>query len=219
MTIKLNAKKREVFGKKVKIGRDRGELPIIVYGAKSPAMAFSVNAAEFGKVWNEAGESSVVELACANESKDVLIHDVQFDPVRGQAIHADFLVIDKDKKIEVPVPLVFDGVASAVKELACNLVKVLHEIQVEALPRDLPRDIKVDISVLTTLDSRILIKDLTLPAGVALISNPEEVVASITEAGEEVVEEETPVDLSAIEVEKKGKTEEEGGGEVASESE
>jgi hypothetical protein len=35
-------------------------------------------------------------------------------------------------------------------------------------------------------------------------------VASITEAGEEVKEEEIPVDLSAIEVEQKGKKEEEG---------
>ncbi len=77
------------------------------------------------------------------------------------------------------------------------------------MPKDLPHDLKVDISLLTNLDSRIVAKDIALPLGVDLISKPEEVLASIAQAVEEK-EEEAPVDLTAIEVEKKGKEVKEG---------
>jgi len=76
------------------------------------------------------------------------------------------------------------------------------------LPKNLPHDIVVDVSSLKTLEDQILVSDLKLPAGVTVTVSPEEVVVSVTEAGEEVVEEEAPADLSSIEVEKKGKVEE-----------
>jgi len=141
---------------------------------------------------------------------DVLIHEVQYHPIKGQPIHVDFYVVQKDKKIEVDVPLVFEGVAPAVKELGGNLVKVMHELPIEVLPKDLPHDIKVDVSGLATFESQILVKDIKLPSGVTVLAELEEVVVSISKAGEEVVVEEAPIDLSQIEVEKKGKQEEEG---------
>lgn len=207
MSIKLNAKNREVFAKKLKGVREDGWLPVVVYGAKTENNSFIVDVVEFGRVFKEAGESSMVSLVTEDGEKDILIHDVQFHPTSGKPIHADLLVIDRNKKVEVPVPLVFEGVAPAIKELGGNLVKVLHEIQVEALPKDLPHDIMVDISSLVDLDSQILAKDLKLPNGVSLMIDPDDVVASISQAGEEVVEETEPTDLSAIEVEKKGKEE------------
>ncbi len=209
MIIKLSAKKREVFGKKLAKNRLAGELPVIVYGGKAKAESFLVDTIEFKKVLTQAGESSIIALDCAGVNKDALIHEVQVHPINGEPVHADFLVVDKNKPIVVSVPLIFEGVAPAVK-LGGNLVKVLHEVEIEALPKDLPHDLKIDISVLTDLDSQILIKDIVLPAGVTMQNEAEEVVASISEAGETVVEEAVEaVDLSAIEVEKKGKKEEE----------
>src|SRR3989344_8055656 len=90
-----------------------------------------------------------------------------------------------------------------------TLVRVLHELKVEALPLEIPHSISVDISALATLESQILVKDLKVPAGAKVLNDPEEVVAAISVAKEEPVEE-APVDLSAIEVEKKGKKDEEG---------
>jgi len=211
MTIKLTAKKREIFGKKLDKNRLAGELPIVVYGAKAKPESFLVDMIEFKKVLNQAGESSIIALDLAGASKDALIHEVQVHPITGEPIHADFLIVDKNKPIIVNVPLVFEGIAPAIKELGGNLIKVLHEVEIEALPKDLPHDLRVDISVLKDLDSQVLIKDIILPAGVTMQNPAEEVVASISEAGEEVVEEATTeaVDLSAIEVEKKGKKEEE----------
>jgi large subunit ribosomal protein L25 len=105
--------------------------------------------------------------------------------------------------------------APAEKNLSAMIVKVMYELEIEALPKDLPHEITVDLSSLTDLDSRITVGDIKLPAGVKTDVDPEEVIASVSVAGEEVDEEEGSVDLSAIEVEKKGKTEEGGEGESA----
>jgi len=206
--LKLAAKLRQNFGKKVKAERAAGEVPAVVYGEKKETKAISVNLAEFKKVLSQAGESTIISLDLDGESHDVLIHEVQFAPLSGFPIHVDFYLISQDKELEVAIPLIFEGVSIAVKELGGSLVKVLHELEISALPKNLPHDIKIDISILTDLDSQILIKDLKLPAGVTALADPEEVVASIAEAGEEVIEEVAPVDLSSIEVEKKGKQEE-----------
>jgi len=205
---KLAAKLREALGKQTIGLREAGEIPAVVYGGKEETKSIVVNAIEFKKVLRGAGESSIVSLDLADKKLDVLIHEVQTDPISGEPIHIDFYVVSQDKELEVDVPLVFEGVSPAVK-LGGSLVKVLHELAVSALPKNLPHDIKVDVSVLTDMDSQILVKDLVLPNGVKALVEAEEVVASITEAGEEVTEETAPVDLSSIEVEKKGKKDEE----------
>ncbi len=140
---------------------------------------------------------------------ETLIHDVAYNPVSGEPIHADFYVVDQTKTIQVPVHLEYVGEAPAEKAGGV-LVKVLHELEVEALPKNLPHEIEVDLSVLVNIDSQILVQDLKLPAGVTAVNEPEAVVAAMSEAKEEPEESAAPVDLSAIEVEKKGKTEEEG---------
>ena len=96
------------------------------------------------------------------------------------------------------------------KDLGGILVKVMRDLEIEAAPKDLPHNLSVDISALVELTSVIHAKNIKIPAGVTLISNPEEIVASVAEAKEEVEEAPVAVDMSAIEVEKKGKEAKEG---------
>jgi large subunit ribosomal protein L25 len=103
--------------------------------------------------------------------------------------------------------LEFIGESAAVKGGGV-LVKVMHEISIEAMPKDLPSEIKVDISSLVDYESQIKASDLILPAGVELKIEADEVIALVQEPKEEVIEESAPIDLSSIEVEKKGKAEE-----------
>ena len=217
--LKLAAEKRNVFGKKLKGLRADGKMPVVIYGAKDEATPLLVGTKEFKKLLHEAGESTMITVNAGDLSKDVLIHEVDFHPVSGEPRHADLYVVDKTKVVEVDVPLRFEGVSPAVKDLGGILVKVLHELEIEVLPMHIPHDIEVDITALVALDSQILVKDLKIPTGVKVKLDPEAVVASITVAKEEPVEE-APVDLSAIEVEKKGKKEEEGveGAEAAAEA-
>jgi len=146
-----------------------------------------------------------------------LIHDVDYDLITGEPRHADFYIFEKGHKVEIDVPIEFIGVSPAVKDLAGVLMKIMHEIKIEAEPANLPHQIDVDISSITELEGQILAKDLILPKGVTLVENPEEVVVTVaTPKAEKVEEVEVSADLSQIEVEKKGKKEEEGAEEVAS---
>lgn len=196
--------------------RSNGMVPAVVYGARVENTPISVPSFNFEKIFKIVGESSTLVLEIAGTDAkdkpmkiDVLVHDVQVDPVKGQPIHIDFLAIDMNKSVEVAIPIEFVGIAPAEKEGLGVLVKVLHELEIEALPKDLPHNVTVDVSVLAALDSQIHAKDIILPRGVTMVTSEDEVVALITAIKEEVVEE-VAVDLSAIEVEKKGKKEEEG---------
>lgn len=195
----------------VEKARKGGMIPAVLYGPKEESMSVFISEKDFEKVWREAGESTVVVLEGLDEQKEALIHDVDLEPVSDVPRHADFYVFEKGKKVEVAVPLAFVGEAPAVTEKGGLLVKVLHELEIEALPKDLPHEIPVDISGMTELDSHIMVKDLTLPSGVIVKMEPDEIVASITEYKEE---EEAPVeiDMEAIEVEGKGKGEEKASG-------
>ena len=205
----IKAKKRDE-GIKLDALRKSGEIPAVFYGAGKKTTSISISNVEFKKIWREAGESSAISVKVGTDNVDVLIHEVQVDPVTDEPIHVDFLSIDMKKKIKVEVPLVFEGISNAVKSGIGNLVKVLHEVEVEALPADLPHDLVVDISSLEGLEDQIFVSNIKLPAGVVIINEPTEVVASIIAQVEEKEEVAAPVDLSAIEVEKKGKKEEEG---------
>ena len=206
----IQAKKRD---ETIKLDglRKGGEIPAVFYGMGKVNTSITISTVEFKKVWREAGESSAVSIKMPEGNVDVLIHDVQVNPVTDEPIHVDFLVIDMKKKIQVNVPLVFEGISGAVKSGLGNLVKVLHEVEIEALPSDLPHELIVDISPLQGLENQIFVSDIKLPTGVVVITDGTEVVASIVAQVEEK-EESTPIDLSAIEVEKKGKKDVEGDG-------
>ena len=198
----IQAKKRDL---KVKLQKD--EIPAVFYGAKSPSTPITISVIDFKKVWRDAGETSTVKLSVDGKDTDVLISLFQLDPIKNTPTHVDFLVVDMNKKISVSVPVEFVGVAPAVKNGLGVLVKVLHEVEVEALPKDLPQKLEADISSLVDLDSGLSVSDIKLPSGVSLVTKGEEILASVAPHKEE--KEAEPVDLSKIEVEKKGKKEEE----------
>lgn len=190
--------------------RKAGKMPAVFYGKKTESTPITVERKDFIKVWNAVGESGVVTIKTPKGSVDALINAVDVDPVSDIPRHADFYVFEKGKKIEVDVPLEFVGVSPAVKDLGGSLVKTLHEIKISADPQHIPHHVEVDISSLVDFQSQILAGDLVLPTGVVLVELPEEVVATAAAPKEDEPEETAPVDLSAIEVEKKGKKEEEG---------
>jgi len=213
MTNLLNAIKRSKTEKLADI-RSNGMVPAVVYGARVENTSISVPSIAFVKLLKEVGETGtvVLEIADSEGSKtskvNVLIHDIQMDPVKGFPIHVDFLAIDMNKPIEVTVPLEFINIAGAEKDGLGTLMKVIHEVEIKALPKDIPHSLSVDLSILKTLEDQIHVKNISLPSGVEMLTDEDEVVALVSEIKEEI--EETPVDISSIEVEKKGKKEEEG---------
>jgi len=193
--------------KKLSAIRAEGFVPGVYYGHKEVATPCVFPMIAFKKAWKVAGESTVVTLEMPKGNVSVLIHEVQVDPVKGQPIHVDFYALEKGQEVTVNIPLEFTGVSVAVKDLGGALVKVLHEVEVKGQPENLPHNFVIDISPLVTLDSQILADSIVLPKGITLVTGAGDVVAAIAVAKEEV---EAPVmDIASIEVEKKGKKEEE----------
>lgn len=208
MTITLNANKR-TQNETADEARKSGYIPAVYYGKKEKSTPILIKKSDFLKAWKEAGESTVISISVEDQKVDALINDVSVDPVTNEPIHADFYVFEKGHKVELSVPVEFIGISPAVKELGGVLVKVVHEIKIEAEPSNLPKNIDVDISSLLQFGDSIAAKDVPMPKGVTLIENPEEIIVTVSAPKEEKEEESAPIDLSAIEVEKRGKTEEE----------
>lgn len=226
--LSLKAENRDIFGKKMREGaalKKTDMLPAILYGRGQENKSLFVSFAEFSKVWKEAGESTIIELDAGGEKKNVLIYDVDLDPIKNNPRHVDFYAVDMTKTISTPVPLEFEGVAPAVKNLGGILVKVMHEIEIEALPKDLPSEIKVDISVLEKFGDKIIAADLKMPEGVNMLGHIEDVVALVEEMREDAVpegEEKTIADIEVVgakDKEKEETGEKEGGAEVSEKKE
>ena len=213
MSLILNVKKRDLtkkFPKANKVESKTELLRGVFYGKKEVSTPISISYVEFKRVWKEAGNSSLIVLKGIGEDKEVVIQDIDIDPVSGRVRHVDFYVIERGKVMEADILLEFIGESPAMKELGGTLVKVLHELKIEVLPGDLPKDIKVDLSLLKTLESKIFIKDLILPSSAKALDDVDEVVALIAVAEEEAEAEVSGApDLADIEIEKKGKKEEE----------
>lgn len=214
MPFSLTAKTR--VGGKADEARTMGEIPGVVYGGdRTTTTVVSVQGTDFIRLYNEAGESTLIDFSIDGGAPvKVLVQSVQLDPIKNLPVHVDFRQINMNKPMEVDVELNFVGEAPAVKDLAGTLNKALDTVTVTCLPKDLVSEITVDLSALKTFDDAIRVKDLVVPAGITIETDPEQTLAKVIpplseeelKAMEEVV---APVDLSAIEVEKKGKTDEE----------
>ncbi len=189
--------------------RGEGVLPAVIYGRSQESTPIAIDRKTFEKIFKAAGESTVITLTGLDGSKQALIQDVDVHPVTGAPMHADFYAIEKGQTVTVAVPIEFEGVSPAVKDLGGILTKVMHELEIEVDATELPQAFHVDISALKTLDDQIKVSDLKLPKSAKISIDPDEVVALISVAQDEPAE---PVaaDISSIEIsEERGKKEEE----------
>lgn len=202
----LSVSPRDVVGKSSVLLSKQDALPAVVYGPKQEPVPVTVPLRAFEAILRHGGESALIELTGLEKPLQVLIHDLDRDPVTHVPRHADFYAVEKGAKVTVSVPLAFVGESLAVKAGA-NLVKVLHEVEIEADATKLPSEIEVDIEALAAEGDQIHVSDLAAPAGVAIMTSGEEVVAIAQAVAEETDAEGDAPDMDAIEVEKKGKEE------------
>lgn len=225
----LKAEKRKILGQKVKTLRKEGVLPANIYGKKVKSLAIQIPMNEFEKVYKEAGETGIIEIAVDSSKRPVLINNVQVHPVTDIPIHVDFLQIDLKEKVTADVPVDLIGESPAEKSGLGTVVQQINEIEVEALPTDLPEKFEVDLSKLTKVDMAVLVKDLDVDKKKVEIKSDveqilvkvepprkeEEVVApvetedeeGVTEEGEEPTEEGKAPEEGEKEEKKEEKTE------------
>ncbi|MEK7616077.1 MAG: 50S ribosomal protein L25 [Patescibacteria group bacterium] len=179
--VEVQAHPRSTVGRASKTLRSQGILPAVLYGNNFKPLNIQIPMKEFGKVYAQAGESTLVYLKLNDQSYPTIIHDVTTDPVHDTFIHADFYKVRLDEKIKAKVPVVIVGESPAVKSLGGILVTNINEIEVEGFPQDLPHQFDVDISSLVLFRDHFQIKDLKVPANVEIKANAEEIIALIQE--------------------------------------
>lgn len=215
--INLNAKIRDISGRKVKKLRAEGLIPVIMYGHDVEPKMMTVDKKEFNHIYQEAGGSTMVELNIENnkEPVNILIHQVDFHPQTDEIVHTDFIQVKLTEKIkaEIPIILIGDDVAPVVKEKEGSIVISKQQIEVEAFPQDLIHEITLDVSYLTDFEQSIHVKDLDISNKITILDDLEDIIVYIQEPRSEEelaeLEEEVKEDIESVEVEEKGKEDDE----------
>ena len=190
-TVELKVTPRDVVGKKVSRLRREGVIPANVYGHGLDSVAIQVPKDELVHVMRTAGRNEIVYLRLdGDEPRPTFLRQVQRNPVTDAILHADFYQISLKEKVRMEVPVALIGTAPAEQTHGGTLLHSLDSISVEGLPTDIPSVIEVDVSGLEEIDAAIHVAELSVPEGIAVLTDPEQVVAKIAPPQVEKVEEE-----------------------------
>lgn len=206
--IVLNAKPRQVTGKKVKALRRQGLLPAVIYGKHFDPMPIVLDAREASKVLAHLSTSSLVTLQIDGKEYPALVREKQRDFIKNRLLHVDFLAVSMTEKIRTTVAIELVGTAPAVKDYNAVLVTGLDEVEIECLPSDLPDRIVVDLSVLKEIGDGIYVRDLPLSDRVRVLDDPDELIVVATSAEAEEEGEVAAAEAVEPEVIERGKKEE-----------
>ncbi|MFN8660913.1 MAG: 50S ribosomal protein L25 [Thermomicrobiales bacterium] len=196
--VSFPAQVRTVTGKQVRQLRRDGMVPGIVYGpVVEGTVPVMVDRREFLKFYQSHGHSTLFDLKWDGGVESVFIREVQVDPVRRDPLHIDFFAPNLRRPIRAMVPLVLHNAASSSQAV---FTEVRTEVEVEALPARIPAQLDVDVSGLENVGDALHVRDITVPAGVELVTDGDELVAQMAPAAlAETEEESAPADEEATE--------------------
>jgi large subunit ribosomal protein L25 len=207
----LPVETREVTGKKVAALRRSGFLPANVYGKGLDSVSIQVASETMDQTLKAAVANEVIDLKISGESKTrpVVIQKVQRHPLNSSVLHAEFYQVSLTQTMRAEVPLVVVGSSEAVGTYNGVLMTALESLQVEALPLDVPSRIEVDITPLVELEQSLHVRDLSVPANVTVLTDPEVMVVKISsprvsEEEEAVAEAEAGAEAAAEEAAEAG---------------
>lgn len=207
---KIFAEKRNVVGRKTRGIKNKGLIPAVLYGKTTKAISLETKEKDFLESYKKVGSSSVAELNVGKNKHMVLVYDVQRDGINNKIIHIDFYKPESKEKITTSIPLIFVGVAPAVKEFNGTFISNMKEIKIKAFLLDLPKDITIDISSLRTLEDSITINDLVFSDKLEVVQDKNSLVASISSGIDVDAELEKEIgDVEDVKIEETGKKDKE----------
>lgn len=215
--MQINAKLREKTGKSSKSLRQNRQLPAVIFGKHLTSIPVVVDYEAFNKVYSAVGETSLVELLLDGQAaQQILIKDVQTNPVTDKYLHAGFYKVNMSEKItaQIPVELVGEEKNPLLKSGEAVMLTLLNEIEVECLPGYLPSHFTIDVSTLTEVGQGITVAELSYDKEhVQLNAEDEELIVKLDypemqQEEEEVTEAEALEKIEATAEKKEEETEE-----------
>jgi len=218
--MQLKASPRQPLGKRSRRLIREGKLPAILYGHNTVPVPVTLDRLEFQKVFVKSGRTHLVDLVLdGGRTEKVLVREIQTHPRQLGPIHVDFYQVNLQEKIEVEVPVRLTGESAPVKRGDADILQPLHAIRVECLPSDIPASFEVDITPLEEIEMELRVADLTVPKGVSLLVDAEELVVKIVHKRELKVEEEIPAAEAVVPAEGEAAAEGEAPAEAETETE
>ena len=155
-------------------------IPLEYYGKGVENKSFQVDYQTFRRLFRTAGTNTVIELNVDGKEKmNVLVHDLQRDPVTDNIKHVDIINVRMDQEIQTKVPVELTGNAPAVKEQGGILMHHLHEVEIKCLPNDLVHEFTVNVDSLVDFQTFIRVKDLEVPKGITILTGEEDIIATV----------------------------------------
>ncbi|MGB2110671.1 MAG: 50S ribosomal protein L25 [Patescibacteria group bacterium] len=184
--INLSAEVRSTSQKlsEVRAGK---KVPAVVYGHNFDNVVISVDNSDFLRTFRKSGESHIISLDIAGKSVDVLVHDIQREPVTGDFLHIDFFAVTKGEAVHTNIALNFTGKSPAVATGAI-LEESIKELEVKCLPKDLVDGFDVDLSVLKEMGDSIRVSDLKIDSKYTVLTNADDVVVAAAKPAKVEVE-------------------------------
>ena len=204
--MQIKAEIRNKFGKANNVLRAAVYVPAELYGHGVENVHLSVPLKDFAKLFEQAGENTVIEILVGKDRYPAVINEVKKNYRSDETEHVDFYQVRMDEVVKVSVPIELIGESPAVKEMGGVVNRSMEDVEVESLPGNLPVKFVLDIGGLTELNQSLYVKDLEIPEGVKIMIDPDAVILTITPpAKEEEIKPVEPVDLSAVKVESEEK--------------
>lgn len=179
--ISLELQERQTIRKGLNKLRREGNIPAVIHDHGNPSIHVMSDYQVLAKVYEQAGKHHPVNLSVGDRKNLAIIKDVHYDPVKNRIQHVVFQAIRQDEKVETEVPVVITGDLPAEK---AGLLVITHlsSVEVEALPKNLPDELRADGAKLIEIGDKITVGDLQVPEGVSILTEPENLIASVEES-------------------------------------
>ncbi len=158
MSLVLEAKLRDKTGKEIcKKLRKNGLIPCVIYGKGKENVFISLHRGEFEKLLHQVGTNKVFTVKVEDKSYEVIVKEVQINPITREIVHVDLQDISGSEKVAVKVPIEFVGTPKGAK-VGGVLRKSAWNLKILVDPKQIPDSIKIDVSDLDIGDTLVVYK-------------------------------------------------------------
>lgn len=189
----ISATPRTDFGKGAsRRARRDGKIPVVIYSKGIESRGCLIETKEWEAISRH--DVSLVTLKEGTDRCTVLAKDVQFNTLKGAFVHIDFIEVNMDEEITTTVQIHHGGEDAIGLSQGGVLEQPTHEVEVRCLPANLPENLELDISGIG-LEESFLAKDIILPEGVVLESDPDLIIFRVNKPAAEVSADATDEDV------------------------
>ncbi|MCX7598808.1 MAG: 50S ribosomal protein L25 [Armatimonadetes bacterium] len=161
--------------------RAAGQVPGVVYGAGREPQPIVVARETLERI-ARLGTNVVLELCVDGQSPPegvaAMVKAVEHHPVTRAPLSVDFQWVSLTRVVHVSVPVVLTGSPEGVRLEGGVLEQLLHDVEIRCLPTNIPPELTVDVTHLKVHES-VHVRDLALPEGVEIVTDPDAAVATI----------------------------------------